>query len=160
MDLAVLETLDGGDLQKVGSDMAMVYGLENQVYLALFGGNPGYPTTTDRDSEAFDWWGNKLFMRSEPSQQFNSLFEKKMLDVALTSQGRVELEEAAKKDLEFLKEVATITVSVTIVSDDHIRLYIKMIILDSAETKITVVDFKRKESGDFYLFDFNDDFNL
>ena len=38
-DLAIIETLNGGDLQKVGNDIGVIYGNENQGYLGMFGGN-------------------------------------------------------------------------------------------------------------------------
>lgn len=159
MDLVVLETLNGGDLQVQGRDLVMIDGLENQVYLALFGGNVGFPSKNLIDTEeSFDWWGNNLLMPSNQSIQFNSLFEKKLQTVALTSSGRVELEAAAKADLAFLKDFVTVTVSITIISDDRIQL---KIVLDAKKPgqRVKIVNFKRLiVDGDFVLQDFNDDF--
>lgn len=160
MDLAVIETLNGGDLQIIGSDLATITGLENQIYLALFGGNPGYSTKTKVDQvESLDWWGNSLLMPNDSGLQFNSIFESKLNKVPLNSAGRVELEEAAKKDLEFLSQYAKITVAVSIVSDDRISMTIRM---DSKNegARVKIVNFTKRLEGDFVLSDFNDDFYL
>lgn len=160
MDLAVIETGNGGDLQQTGNDLAMVFGIENMVYLALFGGNPGYPTKNKvQEEQSFDWWGNNLFMPGNQSIQFNSLTEKKLQDIALTSSGRIELEGIIKKDLAFLSEKANIKVDVSIVSHDHIQIKISIVQNDNS-TKIKIVNFRKHSDGDFRISDFNDDFYL
>jgi phage gp46-like protein len=158
MDLAVIETLNGGDLQVVGNDLATIDGLENQIYLSLFGGNPGYPSKNRVDQvESLDWWGNNLLMANDQGLQFNSIFEYKLNRVTLNSLGRIELEEAAKKDLEYLSPYAKLTVSISIVSDDRIQMSIRIDPKDSG-ARIKIVNFRKKLDGDFVLEDFNDDF--
>ena len=158
MDIAIFESLNGGEISVNGNDLATVGDVENQIYLALFGGNPGFPSKNNVDqAESFDWWGNNLLMPSNQSIQFNSLFEKELQNVALTSSGRIRLETAAKKDLEYLKAYAKVEVSITIVSDDVIRMSLTMKINDQS-TKVKIVNFKKQIDGDFVMEDFNDDF--
>ena len=41
----------------------------------------------------------------------------------MDSSGRITIEEAAKKDLEFMKDFADVTVSVSILSDDKVSIF-------------------------------------
>lgn len=158
MDLALLENGDGGEIQVVSNDLALVFGVENMPYLGMFAGNPGYPTdelkVPDQD---FSWWGNALLMNSQKSIQFNSLTEKKAQTTALTSAGRTEIENSVKKDLDFMKPFAQVEVSVYLVSDDWLKIEMKITPVNEA-TKTKIVNFRKKSDGDFYFFDFNDDF--
>jgi len=155
IDVVIIENLNGGDAQLVGNDFALTYGIENMVYLAMFGGNPGGITGKRKaGEEGFDWWGNTLLMNDTPTQQFNSYTEQMMNEVALNSQGRVLIEGAIKKDLDFLKAFGTVTVDVSIVSDDRIRVQIK-IIDKNGGTKVTNVNFVKSFEGDWLFSDFD-----
>ena len=125
MDLLISESQgNGGDLFKRGRDLAVIKSFENMVYLAMFGGNPDYPTppSLNGNEQNRDFWGNQLFLSNDPGTQFNSLTEARLNRVELTSSGRVEIEEAVKRDLEFMREFAEVKVTVSIISDDKIRL--------------------------------------
>lgn len=157
-DLSVIETLNGGDVQQVGNDLAVVYNIENMIYLGMFGGN--VEASTDNTSvqiESFDYWGNTLLMFNNPSQQFNSLTERTINTTPLTSSGRVLIENAIKKDLEFFKDLGGIvTVSVEIVATDKIKVKIRVEL--NNQQQITVINFRKSLDGDFFILDFNDDF--
>lgn len=157
-DLSVIETLNGGDVQQVGNDLAVVYNIENMIYLGMFGGN--VEASTDNTSvqiESFDYWGNSLLMFNNPSQQFNSLTERTINTTPLTSSGRVLIENAIKKDLEFFKDLGGIvTVSVEIVATDKIKVRIRVEL--NNQQQITVINFRKSLDGDFFILDFNDDF--
>lgn len=158
MDIAIIETLNGGDAQIEGNDLALVYSIENMPYLSMFGGNPGYITKTKPDEEqSFDFWGNNLLMANNPSIQFNSYTEDKLRKVALNSSGRAQIEDAVKKDLDFMKSLGKVSVGVSIVSDDRISIEIR-IAMNTGGTRVRVVNFRKKSDGDFYFEDFNDDF--
>ena len=45
---------------------------------------------------------------------------------ALDSSGRITIEEAAKKDLEFMKDIADVSVDVSILSDDKVSIFAKL----------------------------------
>lgn len=155
VDVAIIETLNGGDAQMNGNDFALVYSFENMLYQAMFGGNPGYDTKKRVEGEqAFDHWANSLLFANAPTQQFNSFTEHTLRTVALTSQGRILIEQAAKKDLKFLQEFGKLTVEVSIVSDDRVKMFIKLTIPDGT-TKFTVVNIVKGTDGDFYFADFD-----
>lgn len=155
VDVQIIENLNGGDAQLSGNDFAICYGIENMVYLAMFGGNPGYPTLKRKPGEmAGDWWGNLLLMGDTPTQQANSYTEAALNNVSLTSAGRVLIEDAIKKDLDFMKSFGTLSVDVSIVSDDRIKVIIK-IIEKIGGTKISIVNFVKSFEGDWFYADFD-----
>lgn len=124
MDLQVIETFNGGDLVKTPKDLVTIEGFQNMPYLALFGGNPGFPTPTNRaeNSQAFDWWGNNLFLRDTPNLQFNSQTEFVLQTVALNSQGVSLIQQAVENDLRFMQEFANVSVSVVVITDDVVSI--------------------------------------
>lgn len=136
MDLELLETGNGGDLNKKGNDLVVVFGFENMPYLGMFGGNKEAVTKPRIESQqSFDYWGNNLLMPNEPSIQFNSLTEKTLETVALNSAGRLLIEEAIKTDLAFMSPFAEITVTTTIISTDHLRIGIGLKQPDNLQEK-------------------------
>lgn len=162
-DLAIVETGNGGDIQLLSNDLAVVNGIENMPYLAMYGGNPGFNTvnvtTNPVPAQSFDWWGNNLLMTSNQSIQFNSKLENIVNTTPLTSSGRLIIENAIKDDLRFMSDFSTISVSVSIMDIDRINVNIKTN-QDLADEKVTVVNFKKASDGDWFIFDFNEDFNV
>jgi hypothetical protein len=156
MDVAVIETGNGGDVQKSGNDLAMVFSGENNVYLGMFGGNLGFLTKeVEEDEQRFYWWGNDL-TKNRKSIQFDSRTENLLNTIALNSSGRLKLEDGIKKDLEFMNEFATVdSVEVFILSDDHVQIRIRVTFNNVQSIKI--VDFKRSANGDFSIVDFSGD---
>ena len=128
MDVKVIETGNGGDLTKNGNDLAMVFSFENMVYLAMFGGNKEAVTLQKRISneQAFDYWANSLLFSEDTGLQFNSITEKTLETTALTSVGRLTIEDAVKADLEFMAAFAEVSVSSQIVSSDRIDISVKV----------------------------------
>lgn len=126
-DVLILETLNGGDLNKVAGDLALAKGWENMPYIALFGGNVRQSTPTERvDGEQnFDWFGNAF--ESDPSIQINSQTERVLSEVNLNSNGRILIEQAVNSDLEFMRAFATVNVEVSIISDDRVHIDIAII---------------------------------
>lgn len=158
MDLAVIETGNGGDIQFVGRDLSVIFGIENQTYLAMFGGNVEASTENPTSGQAqkaldFSWWGNTLLMGADTGQQFNSLTERALNTIPLTSEGRVQIEDAIKTDLKFLKDLGKLTVTVTIVDDDEIIVDIKLEM--DVNIKVTTINFKKSSNGDWLIADFN-----
>jgi hypothetical protein len=157
-DVALIETGNGGDVVLKGSDLAVVYGIQNMLYLAWFGGNlEGDTERSIRDAQSVDYWGNRLFSKDEPSAWFNSLTERTLNTTPLTSSGRVIIENAMKKDLEFMRAFGVdISLTVEIVSTDRIRTVIKAIV--DRNERVIEIDFKKAATGDFWIPDFNNDF--
>ena len=160
MDLAIVETGNGGDIQLLGNDLQMVFNGENNIYLGLFGGNKEQ-VTRNRVSEAqsFDFWANNLFFPSNQSAQFNSTTEKTFQNTALTSSGRVLIENAMKEDLKFMTDFGKVEVSATITATDRIEVIIKWITPEGGPA-VTIINYRKTTDGDFFVLDFNNDFNL
>lgn len=137
MDISIYETGNGGDAELKGNDLASSDSLFNTVYLAFFGGNPGFVTTGNEleNEQRFDFWGNSLFMENNPTIQFNSLLEYTLNNTALNSEGRLLIENAAKKDLLFLSTFAEVKVSVSIVTNDNIKINVTLTELKNLQEK-------------------------
>lgn len=128
MDFKLIETGSGGDLVLNGNDLAVVNGFQNMPYLGMFGGNveqsTGEPKSIDEQSS--DWWGNFLLYPNKPVIQFNSLLQRKLTEVALSSSGRLQIEQAVKTDLQFMTKFSTLSVDVSITAPERIEILIKI----------------------------------
>ena len=172
IDFYITETDgNGGDLQFANNDIVPVYGLENNIYLALFGGNVEQSTgSQDRilpinvqnsplvNQQNFDFWGNSLLLSNDKTQYFNSQTERVLNSTQLSSVGRVKIENAMKEDLSFLSSNGIVTVDVTIISDDKINAIIKLVLNDN--DVVIEINLIRTISGDWFIEDFNNDFFL
>lgn len=159
-DLALIETDgNGGDIQLRGNDLAVVNSIENMPYLAMFGGNVLQSSTADVNVDSKDWWGNKLLMTNDASIQFNSLTERVLNSTALTSGGRITIENAIKKDLEFFAPTSTVTVVVSIIATDRISVNIKIVTPFEGQ-QLIIINFRKTSTGDWFIEDFNNDFLL
>jgi hypothetical protein len=158
-DLAIYETGDGGDYNFNGTDLDVVNGSENMPYLAMFGGNVEESTVNNIVQEqSFDYWGNTLLMNANQPIQFNSIVERTLKNVPLTSAGRALIQNAIYTDLQFLSaQGVSIQVTVAITATD--RIDVQLILTYPTMVNVKILNFKKSsETGDFYLFDFNDDF--
>ncbi len=136
MDLKIIETGDGGDAVLTGNDFEMIDGFQNMPYIGMFGGNPGHPTKEFLENEQrFDYWANSLVYQNEGNIQFNSLTEKLLSEISLTSASRLKIQETVKKDLKFMNDFSVIDVSVSIVGVDKVSIYIKINELSNVEQK-------------------------
>lgn len=170
MDLEVVESLNGGDLVKTTKDLKVIEGFESMPYLAMFGGNveESTPITRIVNRQYFDWWANNLLFPKDAGVQFNSETERALNNNALTSQGRIIIEQAVKKDLSFFSDVADIKVNVSIISDDRISIGIKIAqevsvyIWDATNKELTDVEFIVSTTGtvSVKIFDFSFDFTF
>lgn len=160
-DIAIGERKDGngGDIQLLGNDLAVVNGNENQVYLALFGGNveQNTPAVILSNTQQKDYWGNNLFWRNDTERQFNSNTERTLNTVPLNSAGRLKIENAVNDDLKFLKDNgATVTVNVTLPGINTVKINITTV-YSNGTGRISVVTFDAKFPAgiDFYEIDFD-----
>ena len=145
VDIMIHESGSGGDLSLINDDLATISGLTNQVYLALFGGNIEQSTVPDLSEldDRQDWWGNSLLL---VENQLNSNFERKINQIALTSGGVRTLENAAKEDLKFLKDIADVTVNGSISGLSRFELTVNLVEPDKTSTKIKFIwDGTKKE---------------
>ncbi len=167
MDLALIETGSGGDLVKIGNDFAIQNSFGNMIYIALFGGNIEESTTKRvAGKQVFSYWANEVLFFEEESTQLNSDTERTLRDVVLNSAGRISIQNAVEKDLKFMSEFATVTVTVVIEGVDRVNIKIKVsplpestdVISNEYKTFIFIWDASTNEIGDFRIQDFNDDF--
>ncbi len=151
MDLEVIESGNGGDLVQKGNDLSFIFGFQNMPYLALFGGNVKASTPVEPipSEQAFDWWGNSL-LSNKPEAQFNSLTERTLNNIAVNSAGRLEIENVVKKDLEFMTTFAKVSVDVSIVSTDRVRILVTILEPENLDPKEFqfIWDFTNKELTD------------
>jgi len=134
-DLALHETGNGGDIQLKGSDLVTTGAIFNQIYMGIFGGNPA-ASTTGRELETeqrVDWFGNGLLFQDQPEIQQNSITERTLREVALNSSGRLQIEEAVKTDLEFLRDFAEVSVETAVIDIDKIQITILAQELDNIQ---------------------------
>lgn len=125
IDLMIYETGSGGDLESKSGYIQTIDSLTNQVYLALFGGNI-----------EGDWWGNSLL--NEENKMFSS-FENELRNVSLNSSGIAILENAAKKDLEYLKKYADIKISGSVPGLSKFKLEVELTQPNDISEKIVFV---------------------
>lgn len=127
-DILIYENGTGGEMRIISNDLAMSETLFSQVYLAFFGGNVEASTKGNEleKQERFDWWANSLLFRGKQNKQFNSNLERVLSTTVYNSSGRIEIENAAKKDLQILSSVVNVSVQVSIVAHDKIRLEVKL----------------------------------
>jgi hypothetical protein len=161
VDLAIVETGNGGDLVKTGNDLSFVFSIQSMIYLSLFGGNVEGDTTTksNEEEQSFDYWANDLLMKTEPSQQFNSQTERTLSKVAFNSDGRVKILNAVKNDLKYFSSDLGVELKIEVRIIDYKEVQIDIFVKETEE-RIVTINYKKQSDGDFFLFDFNDDFYL
>jgi phage gp46-like protein len=135
MDLKLIESNDGGDVVKNATDLEVIFGFQNMIYIALFGGNPeaSTPITRLATEQDLSYWGNNLFHPQESGLQFNSSTEKTLLNVTLNSSGRTLIQQAVESDLAFMKEFATVKVVVSVIGLDSILIAIRVLQPDNLQ---------------------------
>jgi phage gp46-like protein len=126
-DIRLVEKYDGGDYVLNANDVQLISGFQNMPYIGLFGGNLEQNTTGAKQVEQeFDFWGNYLLHPSLQKVWINSRTEQLLKEVALTSAGRIQIEQQVKKDIEFMQEFAEVSVSVRLNSVDRIIISITL----------------------------------
>lgn len=124
IDILVVETGEGGDFLLTDGDLTPAHSIENILDYYLLGGNIEQNTEqgNEENIQNFDWWGNSF----EKEEVYNSNFERTLRSVVLSSSGRQDLINAAKKDLEELSEQYDISVDGIIPAPGKFQLQIKI----------------------------------
>ena len=134
-DLKMVETGDGGDYVFNGKDLVFIEGFQNMPYLGLFGGNVESSTKDFLENEQrFDWWANDLLMPNQSVIQMNSLTERLLNTTALTSSTRLQIEQAVKTDMDFLRAFSSIEIETSITANDRIEILVKIQELGTQES--------------------------
>jgi len=146
-DVLLIEDGNGGDLILNGNDIKLTNGFQNMPYLALFGGNVGFPTVEQTaQGQNFDFWGNYFLNPDNKAIWCNSLTEQLLTVTALSPLTRIQIEENVKKDLEFMGKFAEISVSVSLVLVDRIRISITILEPDNVTSNEFVYIWDATES--------------
>ena len=123
MDIKIIEVENGFDAIFNGKDLEVIKGIDNMPLLSIAGGNIEESTKIYLEGEErFDWWGNSLLFGANRSQMFNSDFERLLNNITLSSSTRIDIEEAIKKDLSAMAEFSEITVAVSFITVDVIKI--------------------------------------
>lgn len=149
-DIAIGETLNGGDIIKNNNDVGLVFQNENQIYLALMGGN----------ADGTDWWANQVLFANNKEFQFVSNTERALNTNPLTSSGRIAIETAVNKDLEFLSPYATVEVTVSIIAVNAVKITVNTLWNDGKK-QLTIFQFAANTTtpdGDYSLEDYSNDY--
>lgn len=88
-DIAIIETLNGGDIVLQGNDLATVEGFTNMPYLSCFGGN--------------DWWGNDIIGEGA-GVQYNGITEDNLNAAVINTSLPNKAERWMQQDLAYLNE--------------------------------------------------------
>jgi phage gp46-like protein len=137
-DINLHESGNGGEMAIVSNDLLMGESLFQQVYLALFGGNVEANTLGNEliIQERYDWWGNPLFFSENQSKQFNSNTERTINNVALNSQGRLQIVNAINEDLSYLSDLLTYDINVQLFEVNKIRIIINFVPKSNQENRV------------------------
>lgn len=127
-DITIYETGSGGDIAVINNDIALSEALDNQAYLALFGGNVEADTLGNElpSQVRYDWWGNSALLANAVPMQFNSQTERALANNTLNSQGRVNIQRAAEADLAYLATIATVTVTVSVPGVNKVQILVNL----------------------------------
>lgn len=100
MDVQLDQTNDGGEITIANGLTTMSDGLENAVYLSLFGGNQDDSGIQGDDSK--QWWGNLL--ENETSKQYRSQTQNLLRSLPINTANLQRIEDAAYADLAWMLE--------------------------------------------------------
>lgn len=131
-DILLIDNGNGGDMVLLSNDIALTNSFVNQIYLALFGGN----VFSDNGEQQNEFWANSLI---EIENQYNSTFEKTLMEVTLNSAGLKQIKSAVEYDLQYLKKYVNFTVDVSILSKDSLSLYIVLKAPNNTDEKIRII---------------------
>lgn len=127
IDILLVETGDGNEFVQKGNDFITVEGMQNVVYLSLFGGNvEGSTREIIGQEQRMYWWANDALYQEDIDEQMNSETERKLQTIALNSQGRLELIQSIKTDLAWIEEFAEVEADVIFESVDRVRISVTL----------------------------------
>ncbi len=93
-DVLIFQTTDDGEIEIENGLVTMTPGLDNAVYLSLFGGNEEDPGGDDRTQE---WWGNLIEI--DPTRQYRSETQHLLRAIPAVTANLRRIEDAARRDL-------------------------------------------------------------
>lgn len=127
-DFSIYESSNGGELLLINDDVNLADTLLQVVYIALFGGNVEAETLGNEKPNQIrnDWWANDLLFSDFKERQMNSLTERTLREVPLSSSGRIQIQNSVQEDLRFLQSVVDVKVEVKIINNHRVDIYVKL----------------------------------
>lgn len=127
-DVYIYDTADGGNITP---DLEIRDGLENAVYLSLFGGNVLDDGSQDTP---FQWWGN--LNENQESKMYRSQASYLLRTVTPTANNLRRIEDAAKRDLAWMISdgiTETVSIVATMPALNHVKLTVALNGIDPIE---------------------------
>ncbi|MCH9712744.1 MAG: hypothetical protein K0U20_08990 [Proteobacteria bacterium] len=124
MDVLLYQTNDDGEINVENGVIEMAPGLDNAVYLSLFGGNED---CSARPNCPFTWWGNISEDDDAFKYKSETLFLLKGLPATTGNLHRIE--QAAIRDLNWLitnKVASTVLVTVSIPALNRVKILVNI----------------------------------
>lgn len=144
-DVLMFQTNDGGEVTFIDGQPIMTKGFETAVYLSLFGGNREDDGSEDNNLQ---WWGN--FIITDPMEKYKSETQYQLLRLPITSASLLKLEEAAKKDLQWLLDdriASTVEISVSSPELNFVNFNIKIFAEGKEENFNFTLNWKAMQNG-------------
>lgn len=105
MELHLFQTPDGGEVTIANGKLELSQGVEEAVYLSLFGGNE--EDSGREDTEHLQWWGN--LTEQDPNRRYRSETNHLLRSLPATTGNLRLLEDAAERDLAWMLETGVAT---------------------------------------------------
>jgi len=124
-DVIIFQTSDGGEIEINNGLIEMSGGLQNTVYLSLFGGNDEDNKTSNEEFNR-SWWGNS---NEDEINQYRSETQYLLKSLVATSSNLRKLELTAKRDLNWMIEsklASKINTSASIPTLNMVKLIIEI----------------------------------
>jgi len=123
---SIFEDGNGGQLVLRNNEIVQTKSVATLAYLLMFGGNVAADTKKEnaRGELKFDWWGNDP---TEPKANWiNSKTERTLKGSELSSSSRYVIENAVKEDVKPLEKYGKVTVNVSFISINKIKIVISI----------------------------------
>jgi len=144
-DVLLFNTVDGGEINVVDGQPEMTGGFETAVYLSLFGGNED---DDGRPNNPKTWWPN--VEEEDPSKRYVSETQNLLLGLPLTSGNLLKVEEAVKRDLQWMKNeniISKLEVFASIPDVDKINISITIEAEGKEENFNFTINWKAMKNG-------------
>ena len=124
--MLLIPTNDGGNYDISNNDIALDDSLYSEIFISLFGGNIEASTQREIDTNenSADWWGN-VYSINAPVNQFNSDFERALINLPMASGNLRKFEQFAQSDLQWMidKKIAkSIVATATIIAIGQLKI--------------------------------------
>ena len=136
-DVYMFNTVEGGNIQIENGVTTMSGGLETTAYLSMFGGNEDDDLSSTTINQ---WWGNGL--ETDPANTYRSETQHLMTRLPATSSNLLRLEEAAGRDVAWMKDkglVTSIAAEATIPELNRVMIALDMDV-EGEEIRITFLE--------------------